>query len=115
MNPYEPPRADVEAAPAPATPEGEPSLSPELELQAMRLLGQKRVRAAGISFGIWWAISFLALSLVTGLLWAFIGGGALAGVISKARVRAKTGALVAQVCAELGIPPGAFRPERYLI
>jgi hypothetical protein len=83
----------------------------------MRLLGQERSRATGITYGVWWAICFVTLGpiLGLGLLWAFIFGGVLAGVISKYRVSAQTPKLVAQVSAELGIPPGAFQPERYLL
>jgi hypothetical protein len=101
--------------PAPGLSEGPSSLPPEVELRAMELLGRKRSRLTGTSFAIAGAICVAALAFVTGLLWAFVVGGAIAGAISKAYVRSRTALLVAEVCAELGIPPGSFKPEGYLL
>jgi len=110
-NPYEAPRSDIVGAGE----QPEVVLPAEVEGRAMELLGRKRSRSAGASFAVSWAICIAVLIFVTGLVWAFIIGGALAGLISKAYVRGRTPRLVEQVCAELGIPPGAFKPERYLI
>ena len=116
-NPYEAPHADIQTAGAapPGLSDGTSSLPPEVELKAMALLGHKRSRSTGASFAVAWAASIAVLMFVTGLLWAFIVGGALAGVISRAWVRSRTPRLVAEVCAELGLPPGSFQPERYLL
>jgi hypothetical protein len=117
QNPYEPPKSDIVAG---AFSSGSglaagQALPPDIEAKAMELLGRKRSRAAGISFAVAWAVCTPMLLLVTGLLLALIIGGALAGAISKLYVKSSTQAFVTQVSRELGIPPGAFRPERYLI
>ena len=116
-NPYEAPRADSTGGPSPPQGADSPAieLPPELEMKAMELLGQKRSRSTGASFAVSWAACTAVLFLVTGLVWAVIIGGVLAGVISKAYVARQTPRLVEEISAELGIPPGAFRPERYLI
>jgi len=44
-----------------------------------------------------------------------IVGGALAGLISRAWVRAQTPRFIREVSAELGLPAGSFQPERYLL
>src|SRR5215468_4000311 len=112
-NPYEAPQAD-RAGKAPQTEEGgatpPPELPPELEMKAMELLGRKRSRATGASFAVMWAVCTGVLALVTGLVWAAIAGGILAGVISKFYVSDQTPRYIERVSAELGIPPGAFRP-----
>jgi hypothetical protein len=116
-NPYEAPKADLSGSGARAVtplPSGE-ALPAELELRAMELLGRKRSRLTGVSFAVSWAIFTVLLALFLGLIWAFILGGALAGAFSRYHVRNKTPILVAEVSAELGIPPGAFQPERYLL
>ena len=116
-NPYRAPKADLTGGSAPAVAPlapGEP-LPDELELRAMQLLGRKRSRLTGVSFAVSWAIFSVLLALFVGLIGAFIVGGALAGVFSRSYVRGKTPTLVAEVSAELGIPPGAFQPERYLL
>jgi len=116
-NPYEAPEADVGggASPQPGA-EGPPSqLSPELEMRAMALLGHMRSRATGVSFAVSWAVCTGLLALVTGLVWAAIVGGILAGVISRAWVAGQTPQFVERVSAELGIPPGTFKPEQYLL
>ena len=116
-NPYEAPNADITgvASSVPGLSDGMSSLPPEVELRAMALLGHKRSRSTGASFAIAWAACIAVLMFVTGLIWAFFVGAALAGVISRAYVRSRTPALVAAVCKELGLPPGSFRPERYLL
>jgi hypothetical protein len=116
-NPYEAPRADITggAPPSPGAAQPVAELSPELEMKAMELLGRKRSRSTGASFAVSWAVCTGVLALVTGLFWAVVIGGALAGVISKAYVAGQTPRLVEQVSSELGIPPGAFKPERYLL
>lgn len=117
-NPYEAPRAEIgnaATAPLPGLSDGASLLPPEVELRAMTLLGQKRSRTAGASFAVAWAACSGVLIFVTGVAWAFIVGGILAGVISRAYVGSRTPALVAQVCDELGLPLGSFRPEQYLL
>jgi hypothetical protein len=114
-NPYEAPQADISSGGAPGLSEATSSLPPEVELKAMELLGRKRSLSTGASFAVSWAACIAVLMFVTGLVWAFIVGGALAGVISRSFVRARTPRLVAEVCAELGLRPGSFRPERYLL
>jgi len=120
-NPYEAPQADIDrgngatAPPLPGLSDGTSSLPPEVELRAMALLGHKRSRTAGASFAVAWAACIALLIFVTGLAWAFIVGGILAGVISRVYVVSRTAVLVAQVCDELGLPPGSCRPEQYLL
>src|SRR6476646_3453661 len=116
-NPYEAPQADIHigAGGVPGLSEATASRPPEVGLRAMELLGGKRSRAAGASFAVAGAACIAVLMFVTGLVWAFVVGGALAGVISRSFVRARTPRLVAEVCAELGLAPGSFRPERYLL
>jgi hypothetical protein len=117
-NPYEAPRTEISgggAIPAPGLIDGPSFLPAELEIRAMELLGRKRSRSTGASFAVAGAICVAALAFVTGLFWAFVVGGAIAGAISKAWVRSRTPALVAEVCAELGIAPGLFKPEGYLL
>jgi hypothetical protein len=118
-NPYEAPRSEIgegsTAPPLPGLSDGTSSLPPEVDLRAMALLGQKRSRSAGASFAVAWAVCIGLLIFVTGVAWAFVVGGILAGVISRAWVQSKTAALVAEVCDELGLPPGSFRPEQYLL
>jgi hypothetical protein len=118
QNPYEPPKADIVVGPdSPAATfvDGGSSLPPELEAKAMELLGRKRSSAGGISFAVAWLLWTPVLWLVTSVVPALIIGGALAGAISRVYVKARTQAYIRQVSAKLGIPPGAFRPERYLI
>lgn len=112
QNPYEPPKADIGVGSSSGS--GQP-LPADVEAKAMELLGRKRSSAAGISFAVAWAVCTPLLLLVTGLLLALIIGGVAAGAISKLYVKSRTQAYVTQVSQELGIPPGAFRPERYLI
>jgi len=81
----------------------------------MELLGRMRSRSAGASFAVAWAICIAVLMLFVGLLLALIVGAAMAGAISRYHVKARTQVFVDRVSAQLGIPPGAFRPERYLI
>ena len=117
QNPYEPPKAEIGAgspSPASGATAGQP-LPAELEAKAMELLGRLRSSSAGISFGIAFGISTALLLLVTGLLLALIFGGIIGGAISKLWVKSRTDVFVHRVSEELGIPPGVFRPERYLI
>jgi hypothetical protein len=121
-NPYAPPRADINQPPSPSavagsTSSGAPAeqLPPELEARAMQLLGQMRSRATGVAFGISWAGSILVLFFVVGLIPGLIVGAILGGVISKAYVKSQTPALVEKVSRQLGIKPGLFNPDRYLI
>jgi uncharacterized membrane protein len=117
QNPYEPPKADIGAG-ASSSGSGLAAgqlLPPDVEAKAMELLGRKRSSAGGISFAVAWAVCTPTLLLVTGVLLALIIGGTLAGAISKLWVQSRTQAYVTQVSQELGIPAGAFRPERYLI
>jgi hypothetical protein len=116
-NPYEAPKADVagEASPQAGAEGLAAALTPELEMRAMALLGQKRSRSAGISFFVSWAVGTPILAMVTGLVWAAVAAAILAGIISKSWVASQTPHLVDQVSAELGIPKGAFRPEQYLL
>jgi hypothetical protein len=116
-NPYEPPKADLGRASAPPPSGLSPghALAPELEMKAMALLGRKRSSAGTISFCVAWAASAPLLLMLVGFAPALIGGAVLAGAISKVYVKSRTEAFVARVSDELGIPPGAFRPERFLI
>lgn len=116
-NPYEAPQADITGGvpPAAGVAEGATRLPPELENRATQLLGAKRSRATGMAFAIAGASCIGVCSLLLGLLLGFIVGGALATVISKAYVRGQTPRYIREVCSELGIPPGAFRPEQYLL
>ena len=111
-NPYEAPQADITGGAA--SPAAAP-LPPDLEMKAMELLGRKRSRVTGISFAVSGAVCVGLLALVLGLLLAFIVGGAIGGAIARAYVGSQTERLVAEVCAELGIPPGSFKPETYLL
>lgn len=115
-NPYEAPKAEAgEASPQPGA-EGEATvLTPELEMKAMALLGQKRSASAGISFVVAWLVCTPILGLMTGLVWAAVAGAILAGIISKSWVASQTPHLVYRVAKQLGIPKGAFRPEKYLL
>jgi len=118
-NPYEAPQADIgggAGAQASAAGAAAKPLPPELEMKAMELLGQKRSRLTGISFAVAGAVCVGILTLLLGLLLALIVGGALAGIIARAFVKSKTEALADEVCAELGLPRGSFRPDtRYLL
>jgi hypothetical protein len=122
-NPYEAPKADLAktdlAGGAPllaGTVAVSAPLPPELELKATALLGQKRSRLTGISFAVTGAACVGLMALLTGLVWAFIVGGALAGAISRAYVKSRTERLAEEVCAELGLPPGSFKPDaNYLL
>ena len=116
QNPYEPPKADIggQSSSASELPAVQP-LAADVEAKAMELLGRMRSRSAGASFAVAWAICIAVLVLFVGLLLAFIIGAAIAGAISRYHVKARTQVFVDRVSAQLGIPPGAFRPERYLI
>lgn len=110
-NPYEAPQADIGGA---ATPQGSAAarpLPPDVEMKAMELLGRKRSRLTGISFAVAGAVCVGLLALVLGLLLAFIVGGAIAGAIARGYVKSQTERLADEVCAELGLPPGSFRPD----
>ena len=117
QNPYEPPKAEIAAGSSSGSglADGGAPLPPELEAKAMELLGHMRSRSAGASFAVAWAICIAVLVLFMGLLLAFIVGAAIAGAISRYHVKSRTHVFVDRVSAQLGIPPGAFRPERYLI
>ena len=118
-NPYEAPQADISGRSPTFEGQGAAgavtSLPPELENRATALLGQKRSRAAGASLAVAGAACIGPSILLFGFLLAFIIGGVIATVISKAWVKGRTQHYIARVCAELGIPPGAFRPEKYLL
>jgi hypothetical protein len=117
QNPYEPPKAEVVAGSSSGSglAYNGPPLAPDLEAKAMELLGRMRSRSAGASFAVAWAICIAVLVLFMGLLLAFIVGAAMAGAISRYHVKSRTQVFVDRVSAQLGIPAGAFQPQRYLI
>ena len=119
-NPYAPPATDMDSPVAPivgasAGAGDQTHLSPELEMKAMEMLGQRRSRAGVRSFGVAWGICIVALIFVTGLVPALIVGSIIAGAISKVYVKSHKQAMVDAVAAELGIRPGLFAPDRYLL
>lgn len=116
-NPYEAPQTDISgnSPPPPGAPGAVTSLPPELENRATALLGQMRSRGAGASLAVAGAISLVPSVVLFGVVLGFIIGGVIATAISKAWVRGRTQHYIDKVCAKLGIPPGLFRPEKYLL
>jgi hypothetical protein len=109
QNPYAPPKAAL-LDQGPVQP-----LSPEAEGEAIRLFGIRRMRTKSRAFGVAWLLCTPLLLLVTGFVAALLGGAGLAAGLSSFYVRMRKEAIVNAVCRELGLPPRAFSPDRYLV
>jgi hypothetical protein len=110
MDPYAPPRSTEDA------PIAMQALPPELEMQAVRVLGEMRTRAAGRAFAVGWLASTAVLMLVgLGLIPAGLLGGLAGGGISKGYLSWRKPAMIEAVSRQLGIPAGLFNPDKYLV
>lgn len=110
LDPYAPPRS-TDDAPRTAVP-----LPPELEMEAVRVLGQMRARAASWAFAIGWLASTACLMLIgLGLIPAGLLGGLAGGGIAKGYVHVRKPAMIDAVSRALGIPTGLFNPDKYLL
>jgi hypothetical protein len=107
-NPFAPPKADLEGGPV-------ERLSPEMEARAMEMLGKLRARTGAISFAVIWPLCTAVLMLGLGLIWALIVGSVIGAALSRAYVKARRRAMVESVCRALGVRPGSFNPDQYLI
>jgi len=87
LDPYAPPKSpdDVPRTVAP--------LPPELEMQAVRVLGE----------------------IGLGLIPAGVLGGLAGGGIAKGYVNLRKPAMIDAVSRQLGIPTGLFNPDKYLL
>jgi hypothetical protein len=110
MDPYAPPKSNDDA-PHTAGP-----ISPDLEMEAVRVLGKMRVRAGSWAFAVGWFASTACLMLIgLGLIPAALLGALAGGGISRSYVSWRKPAMVDAVSRELGIPRGLFNPDKYLL